>query len=444
MKTVPSAPERDGVIGEQPGKPSPERDWRRLRTLAIVAAIGLVALVIIAAVVISRLRTPSGIEASGTIEATQADVGPKVMGRLVQLRVRDGDRVRAGSVVAVLERRDPTLNLDQARAAVATAQAQVAVARSAYDLQLETYRNTLAQAQSGMHIAGSRVSQANENLGLQARSVEVGLEQAQAQLHAARSERAAAAATLERNRADYERARSLTSTGDMAVATLDAARMAYVSAREKLASDEASVRQAEAAVTLARENARTVEIRRLDVAASQAQAEQSLTSVRSAQSDWSLVQERRAQVDAATNALAQARSAYALAASQVDETMIRAPFDGVVLSHNVEVGDLVSVGSAVMTIGDLQHPYIRVYVGETQLPRIKPGQRARVTVDGLPDRVFIGTVTEISNTAEFTPSNVQTKEQRVELVFGVKIVFTDRTGLLKPGLPADAVIETTD
>ena len=94
-----------------------------------------------------------------------------------------------------------------------------------------------------------------------------------------------------------------------------------------------------------------------------------------------------------------------------------------------------------MTVGDLAHPYVYVYVSETDLPHVRLGTRADLSIDGMPGRTFAGTVTEISNTAEFTPENVQTKQERIEyLVFRVKIQFTDTTGSLKPGLPADAVI----
>ncbi len=95
----------------------------------------------------------------------------------------------------------------------------------------------------------------------------------------------------------------------------------------------------------------------------------------------------------------------------------------------------------MITVGDLVHPYVYVYVSESDLPRIKTGSRADVTIDGMPNRSFNGVVTEISNTAEFTPEDVQTKEERIEyLVFRVKIQLTDETGSLKPGLPADALI----
>jgi HlyD family secretion protein len=139
--------------------------------------------------------------------------------------------------------------------------------------------------------------------------------------------------------------------------------------------------------------------------------------------------------------LVQARAAVAVARDQLHETRIIAPFNGTVVSHNVEVGDLVSPGSAVISIADVTHPYIYVYVPEKDLPYVKTGARADVRLDGMPNHPFVGTVTEIGTSAEFTPENVQTNEQRIEyLVFRVKIQFFDPTQSLKPGLPADAVL----
>ncbi len=365
-------------------------DAKRLRPIQIAAVVLLV--LIIAAMIALRPRTSSVIRASGTIEATESEVSPRVEGRLVQLRVHDGDPVRAGEIVGVLGRRDLSLSVDQAAGNVAAAQARVAAARALYSLQLATYGTTLAQAFSGERIARNQVA-------------------------AARAARTAALATYEKARIDYARASNLVATGDEARAVLDAARAAYTNAYEQLHGAGSSVNVV------------------------RAQRAQSQAAVQSARAQMQQVRARYAEVQAARGQLAQARSALSLAQRNLGETLLRAPFDGFVLSHNFEVGDLVQPGSAVMTIGDLAHPYLYVYVSESDLPRIKTGMRADVSLDGMPNRIFVGTVTEISNTAEFTPENVQTKAERIEyLVFRVKIQFTDTTQSLKPGLPADAVI----
>ncbi|MGZ3517290.1 MAG: HlyD family secretion protein [Vulcanimicrobiaceae bacterium] len=394
----------------------------------LIAAGVLLAVAAVAASLRIRLLPISNtIEASGTIEVTQSDVSPKVGGRLVALRVKDGDPVKRGQVIAVLERLVPALNLDQARAGVAAALAQVAAAQAAYNLQKTTYTTTLSQANEGVSIAQSYLGQAGENLGIETNATSLAVDQALAQLAAAQS-------TYHHAEVNLVRARSLASTGDVPQQALDDAANQYASAGAQLQA-------AHDALALAQANRRNVQIRRLGVLASRSQQRQSVSALDSAKAEQEVTVQRHAQMLVAQGQLAQARAALGLAEDQVRETRITAPFDGYVISHNVEVGDLIGPGSAVMTIGDLTHPYVYVYVSETDVPRIKTGMRADVAVDGLPGRTFTGNVTQTGTTAEFTPENVQTKEQRIEyLVFRIRIQFTDTTGTLKPGLPVDATI----
>lgn len=390
-------------------------------------AVAAVAIAVLAKILVPSVAPAGTIEASGTIEATQSDVSPKVGGRLVSLRVRDGDRVRKGQVLAVLERLEPSLSVAQARANVAAAQAQLGVARAAYALQRDTYGTTVTQASSGVEIAGSHVGQAGANLAIAQRNAVLHVDQAQAQILAARSAYDRAGAVL-------RRVRSLVASGDQARASLDDATSAYAAAAAQLQS-------ARDALALAQVERRLIEVRALDVRTSQSQQRQSLATLDAARAEGQLVTQRQAQVAAAEAALTQARAALALAQVALRETDLVAPFDGSVISHNFEVGDLLQPGSAAMTVGDLAHPYVDVYVSETGLPHVKAGMRADVSIDGMPGRTFAGTVTEIGSTAEFTPENVQTKAERIQyLVFRVRIRFTDTTGSLKPGLPADAVL----
>ena len=400
--------------------------WFRSHRRESIVAVAVVALVLLIALLVGH-RAPNGIAASGTIEATQSDIASKVEGRLTQLRVHDGEAVHKGEVLAVLESLDPTLKLEQARAALRAAQAQVAAARAAYRLQDANYAATLDQAGEGVAIARSNVGTANETYGIERRVTALALDQAEAQLLSAR-------ATYARTKLDYERDRNLVATGDIAKQVLDDARNAYASATAQLQAQND-------AVALARANLRNVQIRRFGVLASRSQQGQAQASFQSAKAERELVRQRAAQLTDAKAQVAQAQAQVGLALDQLHETDLIAPFDGVVLSHNFEVGDLIEPGAAVLTVGDLLHPYLYVYVSETDLPHVKTGMAADATVDGMPGKIFHGKVTEIATDAEFTPENVQTKAERIDyLVFRVKIQFTDTTGTLKPGLPADAVI----
>jgi len=147
------------------------------------------------------------------------------------------------------------------------------------------------------------------------------------------------------------------------------------------------------------------------------------------------------QVEAARGALAQARSAVDMAGTRLKEMTIFSPLEGVVLRKNLEVGELASPGVSILTLMKPSDIWVRAYVPEEEVGRIKVGSPARVAVDAYPARRFPGRITEIASEAEFTPRNVQTKKERVNLVFRIKIAVDNPEGILKPGMPADADIE---
>ena len=149
---------------------------------------------------------------------------------------------------------------------------------------------------------------------------------------------------------------------------------------------------------------------------------------------------RPEEVQAAEARLAQARAAADLLAKTIADSTVTAPAGGIVTHKAVEAGELVTPGSTIVTLSDLDSVYVMIYITEKELGRVRLGDSAEIRIDAFPDRPFEGKITYISPEAEFTPKNVQTKEDRVKLVFGVKVEIPNRDGLLKPGLPADAVL----
>jgi HlyD family secretion protein len=147
------------------------------------------------------------------------------------------------------------------------------------------------------------------------------------------------------------------------------------------------------------------------------------------------------QVETARGQLAQARNALEVAKTRLKEMTIFSPVDGVVLRKNLEVGELASPGVPILTLMKPSDIWVRAYVPEEEVARIKVGSPARIAVDGYPARRFPGRITEIASEAEFTPRNVQTRKERVNLVFRIKIAVDNPEGILKPGMPADADID---
>ena len=122
---------------------------------------------------------------------------------------------------------------------------------------------------------------------------------------------------------------------------------------------------------------------------------------------------------------------------QFEKNHLTSPMSGLILERNVEAGEVVSPGMVLMTIGDLKRPWVRVYIGEPDIGRVRIGQEAMVVTDAYPKREFPGTLRYIANEAEFTPKNVQTRQERIKLVFEARIYLTNEEGILKPGMPAD-------
>jgi HlyD family secretion protein len=149
---------------------------------------------------------------------------------------------------------------------------------------------------------------------------------------------------------------------------------------------------------------------------------------------------RKESIEAAAYRVRQARAQLRVAEERLNDTLIYAPFSGVILRKNVELGETVAQGVPVYTIGDLANPWIKVYVKEEKLGLVKLGQKAQVTTDTYRGKVYNGWVSFISSEAEFTPKNVQTQEERVKLVFGVKVLVENVNNELKPSMPADVRI----
>lgn len=138
--------------------------------------------------------------------------------------------------------------------------------------------------------------------------------------------------------------------------------------------------------------------------------------------------------------VAQARAAVTLATTRLDETQLVSPLDGTVLIHHIEAGEYVSPGTPIITVAELAQVWVRVYLNQTDLGRIRHGQAVEVRTDTFPDRVYPGTIGFIAAEAEFTPRAVQTHQERVKLVYRLKVDVPNPDDELKPGMPADVFI----
>jgi HlyD family secretion protein len=384
----------------------------------------------------------NGVVASGTIEATQVSAASKIPGRIVRIHASEGDDVRTGDPLVTLDGREVAAQIDQGRAGVEAARARVLQARAALALQIRQVDAQVAQARAAADVARERVGQAGETQTLTAGQSAQAVRQAEAALAASRNSSAAARAAVERARRDLVRIEALFRDGAVSAQQVDAGRAASTTAQAQYDASLDMIAQAEATLRLARENQRQVEIRERDVRAARSQVRQAEANVALARAGEEMIAQRRADLAAAEAAVAQAEAGLRVLLTQQQNLIVASPLTGVVLAELARAGEVVAVGAPILTIADLHEVWIKLYIPLPKLGQIALGQRATVTTDALPGRTFTGTVTEVSQQAEFTPRNVQTPQERVKLVFAVKVTLPNPERLLKPGMPADAVILT--
>jgi HlyD family secretion protein len=149
---------------------------------------------------------------------------------------------------------------------------------------------------------------------------------------------------------------------------------------------------------------------------------------------------RLEQINQAKARLAQAQQALVLTETQLSYASVSSPLSGLVLSKNIEPGEYVAPGTPVLTVGDMEHPWVRAYISAIDLGRVTVGQAVRVQTDSYPEKIYPGRITYIASEAEFTPKSVQTSKERVNLVYRIKVDVANPHMELKAGMPVDGVI----
>jgi HlyD family secretion protein len=378
---------------------------------------------------------------SGTIEAETVAVTAELGGRILEIKVNEGDEVTAGQILVELDKSDLLAQKAQLEAAVATAKANLElVSAAARPEDVAAAQAKLAQAevaQDGTKLVWDRAKalvddphelEARVNQGkAQVTEAEKSLEMARVNLKRAEIQ-AEAASRNQSNHAglvEYEAAQKRLEAAQIGVQMAEVAlggtqiqvehltrlRFMPLSLIVQANAAESAYGQAEAAVLAAEANlnATKADPTPEDIAVAQAQ-------------------------------VLEAESALSAVEVQLEKQTLTAPRAGLVSQKLVNAGELATPGAMLLELSDIETVDLTVYIPETQIGEVKIGQQAEVHVDAYPNEVFEGVVTFIAHEAEFTPRNVQTQEERVNLVFAVKITLDNADHRLKPGMPADAEI----
>lgn len=371
---------------------------------------------------------------SGRIEADETDIGAKTGGRIAQILVAEGDRVKAGQVVAILADEEVDQQVQAAIAQVQAARQELAQAQldiRVIDSRIQEAETTLTQSQTDSQ---GRVSQSESSLAAATAQVA----QAQAQVVQAEAEVKRAAAQLKLAQLDRDRYAELVQQGainrqqfDQAQTNADTAAATLETAQATLIARQAAVRAAKQQRQAAQGNVTQTEattlnpaIRQSQLAAYQRQREQAIA--------------RYAAVQAKVNAaIAQQQQLQA----RLNSFQVKSPIAGIVQDRPVEPGAVVTSGKTVLTVIDPNAIYLRAYVPEGDIGKLYPGKPARVLLDSRPQQPLAATVRSIDPKASFTPENIYFQKDRVRQVFGVKLAIAQSELYAKPGMPADAEID---
>jgi HlyD family secretion protein len=229
--------------------------------------------------------------------------------------------------------------------------------------------------------------------------------------------------------ADWDRAQELFKNDDIS-------KQQYDQFRARLDTTAAVLRQAEERLALVMEGAR-----KEDIEAARAQVARAEAAVRVSEANRLELKRREEDLVSRRADISRARAQVAITDTQINDTVVTSPVDGVVLVKSAEVGEVLAAGTTVVTIGDIEHPWLRAYISETDLGRVKLGQSASLTTDSFPGKTYPGRVSFISSEAEFTPKQIQTREERVKLVYRIKIDVDNQSHELKSNMPVDAEIQ---
>ncbi|MCU1334476.1 MAG: secretion protein HlyD family protein [Bryobacterales bacterium] len=360
-------------------------------------------------------RATNRILVSGNLELTQVDLSFKTAGRMTELAVREGDSVKKGDLIAKLDAAQLEQQLLRDQSAIASAQSAYQQLQTSIEYQgatidsdISTRRAELAQAQAKLDelMAGSRPQE---------------IQQAQSAV-------ADAKAWNDQARSDWERAQTL-------FAREDISRSQFDQARAKLDSTAAQLRQAEERLALVSEGPRKEEI-----AGARAQVARAQAAVQTAEANRFELRRKEQELAARRAEIDRARAQVGMTQTQIADATIVAPIDGVVLVKSAEQGEVIAAGTTIVSIGDLDHPWLRAFINEPDLGRVKLGDKVRLSTDSFPGKTYEGHVSFISSEAEFTPKQIQTKEERVKLVYRIKVDVANPQRELKNNMPMDAEI----
>ncbi|HEU4510041.1 MAG TPA: HlyD family efflux transporter periplasmic adaptor subunit [Pyrinomonadaceae bacterium] len=357
------------------------------------------------------IRTPPApanvIKLSGRIEGDDTTVSTKIAGRIREITVREGDQVKAGQVVAVIDDEQVRAREEQEQSKVLQAEARV------------------LSAQQQIAVLNAQLEESNIGVDQARVDAQGRVNQAEAQVAQAEAQLAQVEADYGQARYDEQRYTTLASDGDVPERTGQQARTTAEAQAAAVRAARKQVDVARGALTMAKANLSNAAMRTSQSIAIRKQILQAQAEITAAQAETNHARARLREVQADRNDL-----------------QVLAPIDGTVATRSAEPGEVVTAGTTLVTLVNLNEVYLRGFIPEGEIGRVRTGQTARVYLDSAPERPIEAVVSRIDPEASFTPENTYFKDDRVKQVVGVKLQLKSAAGYAKPGMPADGEVVT--
>ncbi|MGD9002203.1 MAG: efflux RND transporter periplasmic adaptor subunit [Anaerolineae bacterium] len=394
------------------------------------------AVLLVAGCASNESETKGPITASGFIEGQEVTVASEVAGRITEILVSRGDAVQAGAVMVLLDDAALKSQREEAEAGLSVALANLdRVQAGARAEEIAATRSSLAEVQARASGAEKAVLNAQDVIS-NPLSVDAQINTALTQIKLAEQNVELQEAELEETKVRHsvyaKQGGDVKRTWDL---QLEASRAGLAQAEAQLAG----ARAYHAALVALRQDplALKAKLHQAEIEHDLAIAEVARAQARLDELEAGPTEEEVALADAQVQ---QAQAVVRLVEARLNQLTLTAPMDGVVGTRGAQIGETATAGRPMLTIVNLDEVTLVLYIPENRIGQVRIGQQVDVSVDSFPERVFVGRVESIAGEAEFTPRNVQTKEERVNLVFAVDVSIPNPDHALKPGMPADAIV----
>jgi HlyD family secretion protein len=391
------------------------------------------------------------ISISGRVEGDEYNAGARISGKVDRILVKEGDEVMKGELLGYIYSEQLKAQLGSAKEEVRIWQNKILQAEAQLIQSKADTEARVKQATANLNVNHSQLNKAEsayrqsiaqlDRSRIDVTQAKLDYDQAQANLNKAK-------ATLDYNAKEFERHKNLFKEDAIAKTRFDAVETQYIAAREDLKLAQKQVEKARAGIESSRRN---MNIAHANVDMGSAGIKEGNSAIDAGQATVNLarvgiydIDLKQKEVNNANRMLEKARKALDSAKADLEDSRVYAPINGIVVSKVVEPGEVVAGGTPLVTIIDMDALFLRVFLPTAKTGKLKIGNPVKIRPDALPSEEFQGYVYQISSKSEFTPKNVETKDQRAKLVFSVKIRIKDnKDRKLKPGMPSEATIDTT-